>query len=139
MSATFFTDRDLGQQFPDILKSAGRSVVRHSELFAPGAPDEQWLERVGTEGWIAVTHDRRIRYKPNELAAVERHGVGLLVVIGHAKFADLARNFVLTLSKIDAFVATHTRPFIGKVYRPAPADLARNPDAPGRIESWYPR
>lgn len=29
----------------------------------------------GSRGWGAVTHDRRIRYKPNELAAVLEHQV----------------------------------------------------------------
>ena len=65
--------------------------------------------------------------------------MGLRVVIGDAKFSELARNFVLTQSKIESFIATRTRPFIGKVYRPVPAELARNPDAPGRIDLWYPR
>lgn len=78
MIRTFFTDRDLGQQFPNILRAAGLTVVRHSDLFPQDASDEQWLERVGADGWIAVTHDRRIRYKPNELKAVDRHRVGLL-------------------------------------------------------------
>jgi len=104
VSLTFFTDRDLGQQFPNHLHAAGLTVVRHSDLFAPDAPDEEWLARVGDEQWLAVTHDRRIRYKPNELAAVERHRVTLLVVVGAAPFRVLAENFVTTLSRIEAFV-----------------------------------
>lgn len=36
------------------------------------------------------THDGRIRYKPNELAAVVEHRVALLVMIGHAPYAKLA-------------------------------------------------
>jgi hypothetical protein len=82
----FFTDRDLGTRFPDILSSAGLAVRRHRDLFAPDCPDEVWLESIGRNGWIAVTHDARIRYKPNELAAVIRHRVRLLVVIGKAPF-----------------------------------------------------
>ena len=139
MTRTFFTDRDLGQQFPNILRDAGLTVVRHSELFPPDASDEQWLERVGAEGWIAVTHDWRIRYKPNQLKAVGRHHVGLLVVIGTAPFPVLAANFVAPLPRIDPFLAAQTRPFIGKVYRAPPADLTRAASAPGRVELWYPR
>jgi hypothetical protein len=139
VSLTFFTDRDLGQQFPKFLQAAGLTVVRHSDLFAPDGEDEEWLQRVGSEKWIAVTHDRRIRYKPNELAAVERHRVGLLVVIGKVPFRALAENFVATLSRIEAFVASQPTPFIGKVYRPPPSDLAREPRAPGRVELWFPR
>ena len=139
MSPTFFTDRDLGRQFPNILQEAGLSIVRHSELFAPDTADEKWLERAGAEGWIAVTHDRRIRYKPNELDAVIRHGVGLLVVIGDAAFPVLAANFVATRLKIESFVGSQARPFIAKVYRPPPADVARKPSTAGRVELWYPR
>ena len=139
MSLTFFTDRDLGLQFPSILRAAGLSVIRHADVFASEAPDEEWLERVGSDGWIAVTHDRRIRYKPNELAAAIRYRVGLLVVIGAAPFRELAVNFVATLPRIEAFVAEHPRPFIGKVYRPAPAEMTRNRRASGSVTLWYPR
>ena len=96
---------------------------------APGA---------GSRGWVAVTHDRRIRSKPNELAAVIEHRVALIVVIGQAPFSDLARSFVATRSQIQRFVTANTPPFIAKCYRAAPTDLARNPTAPGRIERWHP-
>ncbi|MGH9203417.1 MAG: hypothetical protein ACRD2A_19515 [Vicinamibacterales bacterium] len=65
--SVFFTDRDLGKRFPEILAAAGLKVERHADYFSPATPDEEWLQRVGERGWIAVTHDRRIRYKPNEL------------------------------------------------------------------------
>jgi hypothetical protein len=75
---------------------------------------------------------------PNELAAVRRHRVGLLVVIGDAPFPDLARNFVNTIARIERFVGKHTVPFIAKLYRPAPAELLKNPSTPGTIALWYP-
>ncbi len=62
----FFTDRNLGKQFPAILKEAGLSVELHDDHFAPNTPDVDWLKEVGTRGWIVLTHDRRIGYKPNE-------------------------------------------------------------------------
>jgi hypothetical protein len=51
-------------RFAEILRRAGLNVKRHSELFAPDCPDDVWVEAVGKEGWVAVTHDARIRYKP---------------------------------------------------------------------------
>jgi predicted nuclease of predicted toxin-antitoxin system len=138
VSPTFFTDRDLGTRFPDILRNAGLSVERHRDHFLPNAADEQWLELVGTKKWIAVTHDARIRYKPNELDAVIRHGVGLLILIGAAPFSALAANFVMTLPRILAFLRAHEPPFIAKVYRPTPAELVRNRDARGTVSLWYP-
>jgi hypothetical protein len=139
LSHVYFTDRDLGTQFPEILRSAGLQVEAHREHFAPTVPDEEWLRAVGAHGWIALTHDRRIRYKPNELAAVVRHRVSLLVIVGSAPYPDLARAFVATLPRTERFVSDHQPPFIGKVFRPSPADVKENPMAPGRVELWYPR
>ena len=139
MNRVFFTDRDLGTRFPEILRSAGLTVEPHREHFAPDTRDEEWLQAVGRRGWIALTHDRRIRYKPNELAAVVQHRVSLLVIVGRAPYPELARGFVATISRIDRFLSHHTPPLIGKVFRPSPEELKRVPSAPGRVELWYPR
>lgn len=138
MSPVFFTDRDLGKKFPQILRDAGLMVERHADHFVPDCPDEQWLEEIGRRGWVAVTHDGRIRYKPNELAAVVQHRVPLLVVIGHVPYSELAQAFVATQARIFDFVDRHKPPYIAKVYRPSAGDVTRNPAAPGRIELWYP-
>jgi len=138
LSRVYFTDRDLGKQFPAILASAGLHVERHHDLFSPGGSDEQWLKYCGTQGRIAITHDQRIRHKINEREAVMRDRVALLVVIGKLPYPELAKHFVATLPKIEAFLDEHTPPFIAKVYRPSPAELARNPSARGEVVLWYP-
>jgi hypothetical protein len=138
LTFVYFTDRDLGKRFPEILKSGGLTVERHADHFAPDTPDEVWLEAVGKRGWIALTHDRRIRYKPNERDTVMRHGVALLVIVGAAPFPDLARAFVAMLPRIEQFLTRHKPPFIAKVYRPPPAETVRRSTAPGRVELWYP-
>jgi hypothetical protein len=139
LSPVFFTDRDLGKRFPDTLVAAGLAVERHHDFFPPDGSDEQWLEYVGKNGHIALTHNERIRYTPNELAAVVRHKVSLLVIVGKAPLAALAANFVVTLPKIEAFIASHKPPYIAKIYRASPADVTRNPNAPGTITPWYPK
>lgn len=139
MTPTFFTDRDLGKQFPEILRAAGLTVVRHGDRFAPNTPDREWLAVAGAEGWTAITHDGRIRYKPNELNAVVENVVRLLVVVGSAPYAELARNFVATLPRIQSFLESQKPPFIAKVYRPTPSDLTRDPLSGGSVSLWYPR
>jgi hypothetical protein len=138
LSFVYFTDRDLGKAFPEILSSGGLSVERHGDHFAQDAPDQIWLEAVGKNGWIALTHDRRIRYKPNERDAVMRNNVGLLVIIGAAPFPDLARAFVTSLPVVERFLQQHRSPFIAKVYRRTPAETARRGPGAGRVEQWYP-
>ena len=86
-----------------------------------------------------VTHDSRIRYKPNELAASVADKVALLVIVGKAPYSDLAHGIVATLDPVLAFLAANPPPVIGKVYRPSPADLSRSPTARGRVERWYPK
>jgi hypothetical protein len=120
------------------LKSGGLTVERHADHFAHNAPDETWLEAIGKRGWIALTHDRRIRYKPNELRAVMQHGVSLLVIVGKAPFPDLANNFVNSRSVIESFLSGRKPPFIAKVYRPSSSEVAQHATAPGHIELWYP-
>jgi hypothetical protein len=132
VSRTYFTDRDLGKKFPAILAAAGIVVERHEDLFPPDGSDEQWLEYCGRNDRIAITHNRRIRYTPNELAAVVSHRVALLVVIGHAPFPELAHHFVNTISRIEAFIDIHEPPYIAKVYRAAPREIT------GSISLWYP-
>jgi hypothetical protein len=138
VSTVYFTDRDLGRKFPEILVAAGLVVERHEALFPPDGSDEQWLEYCGRNERVAITHNLRIRYTPNELAAVVRHQVALLVVIGHGPIPGLARNFVNSITRIDAFVAAHRPPYIAKLYRASPADLARDATAKGSISLWYP-
>ena len=139
MTRCYFTDRDLGKQFGAILKAGGLTVERHIDHFASDTPDDVWLAEVGRHGWIALTHDKRIRYKPNERDAVMRHRVGLLVIVGAAPFADLAHAFLATLPSIEHFLENQKPPFIAKVYRPSPSDKAQRGTLPGRVELWYPK
>jgi predicted nuclease of predicted toxin-antitoxin system len=139
VSRTWFTDRDLGKQFPRILADAGIAVERHGDLFPPDGSDEQWLEYCGTRGRVAITHNSRIRYVPNELAAVLRFKVPLVVVVGKVPTAELARNFVRTLHRIEAMLDDHAPPMILKVYRASASELAHAADAPGRVEVWFPK
>ena len=138
MSRTFFTDRDLGKRFPAILAAAGIAVEPHAAHFADNTSDEEWLGEIGRRGWIAVTHDRRIRYKPNELAAVKAHSVALLVMVGRFPMPLHADNFVASIVGIERFLDAHHPPLIAKVYRASASELDRNPHAAGRIEHWYP-
>jgi hypothetical protein len=139
LTHVYFTDRDLGKQFGEILSSSGLTVERHSDHFAHDTPDDVWLAEVGQRGWIELTHDSRIRYKPTERDAVMRHGVALLVIVGKAPFSELAMAFVATLPRIERFLVSHDPPFIAKVYRPSPGVTARHNISPGRIELWFPR
>jgi len=132
----FFTDRDLGKQFPDILIKAGINVERHADHFADNAKDEEWLTVIGKRGWYALTHDRRIRYKPNEIVSVKIFSVELFIIVGKAPFSELAQNFVLTHSQIRRFIDKNTRPFIAKIFRPDKTRRKAKSEPSGHVKMW---
>jgi hypothetical protein len=138
VTPVYFTDRDLGKSFPAALRAAGILVEEHAAHFAPNTPDQVWIAEVARRGWTALTHDARIRYKPNGRDAVLQAGLGLIVLVGAAPHADLAGNFIRSVQQVEAFVARTPLPFIARLYRPSPADLRKKPSAPGRIVPWLP-
>lgn len=129
----FFVDRDLGKQFPEILRSRGLRVEIHDDHYpaAEKPADNVWLTLVAQRGWIAVSHDANIRYTSRSREAIIQHKARLIIVKGHARSVDLAENFVLTVGAIRRFIGNHSAPWIAKLYR-HPDD----PSRPGRIERW---
>lgn len=138
MTLVLFTDRDLGRKFPRRLREAGLTVEEHHDHFQHNSEDPEWLLGVGQRGWIALTHDKRIRYKPNECAAVMRAGLGLFVLVGNGHPA-LADNVINSVERLARFVERTPRPFIAKLYLPNQARLAVNPRAAGDIVLWLTR
>lgn len=133
MTPTFFTDRDLGKRFPAQLRADGISVEAHHDHFAPSAPDAEWLTTVADRGWFVLSHDQRIRYRPNERDAVMRGGVGLFILVGKRTTAELASNVVQTIERIHEFIDAHPRPFIAKVYCPPADEIGRRV---GSVRLW---
>lgn len=93
-----------------------------------------WLREVGRRGWVALTHNKDIYYTPVETEAVMRVGLPLLIIIGQDPHAQLAQNFVQTLSKIERFVDEHEPPYIAKVKKRSREALQAG--IPGRVEMW---
>jgi hypothetical protein len=117
-SWTFFTDRDLGNVVPDALLAAGYNAVRHDQIFGPRTRDEEWLPIVAERGWLALSHNKRIRRVPVERDAAMRSGLALFLLIGKMPHGELAKNVVATAPRIVEFREKHQPPFIARVSRP---------------------
>lgn len=130
----FFADRDLGRILPEALVQAGLHVERHDSHFGPHTLDTEWLREVGRRGWIALTHNKAIRYNTEERDMVMRSGVPLFMLIGKHSHDILARNFVQTIPRVLSFLAEHQPPFIARIYKAASADY--DGGKPGRVELW---
>jgi hypothetical protein len=126
----------LGKQFPDTLKKADIAIEKHTDHFADNAKDEEWLTAIGKRGWYAITFDRRIRYKPNEKAAVKKFGVGLFVLVGKSSIVEHSRNFILTLPKIITFIDKNPPPFIAKIYCSEKKGKKTTLQKPGYVTMW---
>lgn len=132
-SVTFFVDRSLGGHgLLSILRDAGLDIQRHDDHFDQDTPDEDWLEVCGSQGLYVLTADARIRYNPREIAAVREHAVGMFILMGKCPHAVLAKNFISLMPRIEMVIGSHFRPFIAKVYMPAPKATR------GRVEVIYP-
>jgi len=134
----FFTDRDLGNIFPEVLRKAGINVEKHCDHFADDAIDELWITETSLKGWFCLSRNRDIRYKKNQTAAVMETNGGLFIIVGpKATHQELAENFVATYPKVLRFIEKYERPFIAKIFRPSKkTHHLRSKPASGRVELW---
>lgn len=68
----FFIDRSLGQKvIAGRLRQCGVQVEIHDDHFPQNDPDEDWISEVGKRGWVVLTKDDRIRYRPAALNGLQ--------------------------------------------------------------------
>lgn len=83
-------------------------------MFPDGTKDPVWLRRVGENGWLAITRDGNIRYRPGEKQAILDHNVGCFIftyknTMKRERIVQLVLKHIEKIEK--AFEAT-PRPFI---------------------------
>lgn len=113
----FFTDRDLGHQFPERLRKSGIKVERHDDHFGAQTPDAEWIEEIGRRRWVAVSRDTRIRYSPLALSVLMTSGARLFVLVGKLTTDEAAELFLRSHGRIEALLRKERRPFIAKIRR----------------------
>ena len=114
----FFTDRDLGPRVAAALEAGGLRVepyARHFDL--DNVPDTTWLRYVGERGWIALTHNKYIRWERDELDALMLAGVRAFFVIGKGPHLELAKAVVECQERIRMFLLEHPGPFAARIYQ----------------------
>ena len=115
----FFIERNLGRHaIAEALRNVGESVRVHDDHLNQDVADEEWIELVGRNGWLAITKDRNIRYRSWELEAIKKHKAKVFVV----RAKDLtAQGIAEILLKARARIKRHakktTPPFIAAIYR----------------------
>ncbi len=98
----------------DELKAIGKDAIASIELFKDGTKDPVWLEKVGVEGWLAITRDEYIRHRPGEKQAIIDHNVGCFIFTyrNSLKKAEIVQLVLKHIDKMEKAFATTPRPFI---------------------------
>jgi hypothetical protein len=91
---------------------------RHLVHFQSGTPDEVWLPRVGANGWVLLTADKRIRYNFLEKQALKEHAVREFVFAsGNMSGQDMASALELALPKMQRLCRKVVPPFVAAITR----------------------
>jgi len=81
--------------------------------FEPNASDEEWLRFIGQKGWIAITKDKRIRYRTPALEVIRKEKVKLFMYNkGNLTGQQMVEILVKAIPRIKTFIAKHEPPFI---------------------------
>ena len=113
-----FLDENLHNCQPILqaLEEARISCERHSVHFRAGTPDSEWLPFVGSNGWLLITPDQRIRYNELERKAIQRYRVRAFVfTAGNLSGAEMARLLVSAFPKMKRICAKNDPPFISSI------------------------
>jgi predicted nuclease of predicted toxin-antitoxin system len=91
-------------------------VKIHDEHFARDEEDRVWLRTVGESGWVVFTKDKKIRYRPLEIAALKASKARVFVLTaGNLRGIEIAAVFLSALPQICNALHSRPGPFIARV------------------------
>lgn len=122
---TYFIDRSLGcVHLPEAFRKAGIKFIVHDDHFPADAKDEEWLSKAGECGWIVLTKDDKIRYRPLERMALMGAGVAAFIFSArNIKGSETAALFIQCRTEVEKFLKKTKRPFIARITRAGEVSL----------------
>jgi predicted nuclease of predicted toxin-antitoxin system len=113
----FFIDRSLGiDPIRTELINSGLTLEIHDDHFPRDEKDRVWLRTVGERGWVVLTKDQRLRYRPLEIAALRTSKARVFVLTaGNLRGIEIAAVFVTALPRIFKILHSLRGPFIARV------------------------
>ena len=67
----YFLDNNLSFRYADMLVALGEEVRALRREFPQNTPDEKWIPEIGARGWVLITGDRNIKWKPHQRRILE--------------------------------------------------------------------
>jgi len=113
----YFIDECLGRRVRDALESVLESdeqVHTLADHFDRGTKDEVWLQSVGKRGWVVLTMDGKLRYRPNERAALLSANVAAFMV-KTARGEVMAERVVRAMPQIRTALRGSKAPLVGTI------------------------
>ena len=107
-----FCDENVGTGVPHGLWGVGleaRALVDHGWR---GRPDEWWLRRVATLGWLVFSYNLRMLKVQKERDVIIEEGVGIVfLTTGQARSANVLQLLLRRWPDLELLDATVPRPF----------------------------
>jgi predicted nuclease of predicted toxin-antitoxin system len=98
------------------LVGAGLRAEIHDDHFDRDAEDWVWLRDVGARGWVVLTKDQRLRYRPLELATLRSSRARVFILVaGNLRGSEIAAVFVTALPRICRILASRSGPFVARI------------------------
>ncbi len=119
---TIFLDECLGgRTIATALRKAGLAIeIQDKRSNVPrGLGDPDWARLIAGRGWVAVTRDKRIRYRMAEKQAITNAKLALFVLASRRNLsrADIIDCVRAAAPKMVSFIRKHHPPFIANIYR----------------------
>lgn len=112
--AVFYLDESIySRVLAERIAASGASVRIPGDPFPRGTLDHVWLSACGTNEWIVLMRDQRVRRRPLELAALHQFKVGAFVLTaGQATATETADAVERLLTKFVNISVSERRPFL---------------------------
>jgi len=112
----FLIDENLSTKMARSLRDIDQEVFHLTERLKAGSSDLEVLEYAGSNDFFLITKDNRIRYKPNEIAAIRRYKVGVFLLGGkNIPFLETYQQLIRNWDRILECAANTNRPFVRRV------------------------
>jgi hypothetical protein len=112
--AIFYLDESIySRVLAAAMLTAGAQVRRVGVDVPCGSTDEEWLEIVGENHWIALMRDQKIRRRRLEIETLKVHGVAAFAFTGGQETAEqTAKTICPLLVKFANMSVSEPKPFL---------------------------
>jgi predicted nuclease of predicted toxin-antitoxin system len=109
-----FIGRSIPRGVAEAVRRMREDVIWLEDEFPHDVPDEEWLAAAGENGWLVITHDRKIRTRPGERRAIMENGVGCFIMTYRQdlKKEEIVALISPTLEEMERKFEATPRPFI---------------------------